>query len=811
MVPLLESISDDSHSTTTFKNLSNGTPMPSVDLTLTSRPRRLLYLADALYPPLSAHPEHPDIFLQRILQLAWTATIRSFSYTTTLYIGEQYHTGRCYVGEAARAFSGPTVQIHIDPHDAVRDLFAQSVETLASLRNTTVVANGISGIDRKEGGFNVTIVYERQPSNESCKARCETCCPIPIESPQSDSILSGLLLCICHSPDDKLHARLDLGDTGIDLQLVTSLLHSFNQALSSMDGSPAQTIGSLELCSSQDRDLIAGFTGTLAPPQDALLHDLGFRHVQISPDAQAVCSWNGNLTYRELEERTCRLAHWLVGEGVGPSIFVSCAFYKSTWAVVARLAVLMAGGAYVCVNGSDPPTYLNSVLERTRIKIMLTSAGDKDRFSSQVETVFEVSEASLSTLPMVYGPPASDVTPTDPCVVLFTSGSTGNPKAIVQEHRSYASALTDYLRVMEMGPHSRMFQFDAYAFDISNNDFLAPLMAGGCCCVPTVSLSIDALMNDMNALQANIMFVTPSVAIDIDPDRVPTLKIMCIGGEPVSDAVLSKWLHRVQVVNQYGMGEIASLCAYNRNLQIGRGAVVGRPATGAIWIVSPDNPEQLMLVGAVGELLVEGPHLSQGYLDHVSGKSENFLSTAPAWMAQLHPDRPNHRLYRSGDLGRWNHDETIELIGRKDSMLKLDGARVEAEQVEYVLRHNLMTGDAAIVDVLGVADGLGDPTLVVYLYLTSNPMNLESGPIEEMQFRPISDRHAVHTVTRSLSDAVSKNLPTYYIPSLYLLIDRVPRTKSNKTDRRKLHMLGQAYYMEHRGELRDITVWPEWE
>lgn len=316
--------------------------MPSVGLTLTSRPWRLLYLSDVLYPPLSAHAEHPDILLQRILQLAWTATIRSFAYTTTLYIGEQYHKGRCYVGEAAHAFSEPTVQIHIDPHDAVRDLLAQSVETLASLRNTTVVANGISGIDRKEGGFNVTIVYERQPLNESCKSRCETYCPIPIESPQSDSVLSGLLLYVRHSLDDKLHARLDLGDTDVDLQLVRCLLHSFNQALSSMDGSPAQTIGSLELCSSQDRDLIAGFTGTLAPPQDALLHDLCFRHVQTTPDAQAVCSWDGNLTYRELEEKTCCLAHWLVGEGVGPSVFVSCAFYKSTWAIVARLAVLVA-------------------------------------------------------------------------------------------------------------------------------------------------------------------------------------------------------------------------------------------------------------------------------------------------------------------------------------------------------------------------------------------------------------------------------------------------------------------------------------
>jgi non-ribosomal peptide synthetase component F len=99
-----------------------------------------------------------------------------------------------------------------------------------------------------------------------------------------------------------------------------------------------------------------------------------------------------------------------------------------------------------------------------------------------------------------------------------------------------------------------MFQFDAYAFDISNNDFLSTLIAGGCCCVPTTSLSMGALMCDLNTLQANMMFVTPSVAIDMDPALVPTLQVMCIGGEPVSDAVLAKWLNHVKVFNQYGMG-----------------------------------------------------------------------------------------------------------------------------------------------------------------------------------------------------------------------------------------------------------------
>jgi hypothetical protein len=116
-----------------------------------------------------------------------------------------------------------------------------------------------------------------------------------------------------------------------------------------------------------------------------------------------------------------------------------------------------------------------------------------------------------------------------------------------------------------------------------------------------------------------------------------------------------------------------------------------------------------------------------------------------------------------------------------------------------------------MVDVLGAADGVGDPILGVYLYLASNPMNLETGPVEEMQFRPITGRHAIYALTQTLSEAVRQSLPTYYVPSLFLLVDRVPRTKSKKTDRRKLHVLGQAYYMAHREELREITVWPEWD
>ncbi|GLI82061.1 hypothetical protein PoHVEF18_010461 [Penicillium ochrochloron] len=792
-------------------------PRSGVELVLNARWQSLLYLIEALDAPTAVKDEHFDVQLQRVLQLAWIVTVRAFASSTTIYVGQKYRKGQCFIGEANDCAES-TTQIHVDLYETLQNLFVQMIKSLDAITSTSSkYVNGFSKTVDTRAMFNTTIVYREQSIRGSengvkaCMNRCHACCPQSIAECLDEEVpLSGLQLDIQRTTNNHLVARLDGGITFNNLPLATSLLHSFNQALSSILSLPKQSIGTVELCSMHDRQQISTFTRSLAPTQDALLHDLCLRHSRTTPDALAVRSWDGDLTYFQLNDYVCRLAHWLSGKGVAPGVFVACTFYKSTWAIVARLAILMAGGAYLCVDARDPPPYLESVLERSHIQIMLTSEGFAQKYADRVDIHFEVSEESLLALPSFPDKPSSTVTPNDACVVLFTSGSTGNPKGIIQEHRSYASALTDYIRVMGMGPHSRLFQFDAYAFDISNNDLLAPLIAGGCCCVPTKSMTIPALMRDLDELEANIMFVTPSVAVEMDPDLVPTLKTMCIGGEPLSDTVLTKWRSRVRVINQYGMGEVASLCAYNPNLQLGRGAVVGRPASGAIWIVSPDTPDQLMPVGAVGELLIEGPHISRGYLDHVSGKSENFLTTPPTWMAQMHSDRPSHRFYRSGDLGRYNHDGTIELLGRKDTMLKLDGARVEAGQVEYVLRKHLSTGDVALVDVLGTVDGVSERIIGVYLYLANNPMNFEDGPVEDMQFRAIRERHAVSSLTQAMSNEVRQSLPRYYIPSLFLLIDRVPRTKSKKTDRRKLHILGQAYYMAHREELKDIIHWPEW-
>ncbi|KAJ7661569.1 hypothetical protein DFH06DRAFT_1399588, partial [Mycena polygramma] len=196
-------------------------------------------------------------------------------------------------------------------------------------------------------------------------------------------------------------------------------------------------------------------------------------------------------------------------------------------------------------------------------------------------------------------------------------------------------------------------------------------------------------------------------------------------------------------------------------------------------------------VGAMGEILIEGPHLARGYLDAVAAKPDvGFLARPPAWMQRVHPHRGPTRVYRSGDLGRYLPDGTVEHLGRKDTVLKLNGCRVDALEVECVLRRCLSDADAVVVDLLGAIGADEEPVLAAFLQVAGGP---PSGA--GMGIQTIDEEHAVYPLVRSMTAVVEAQLPQHIIPSLFLLVNRIPRTKSNKTDRRWLHVYGQDFYM----------------
>ncbi|KAJ5797150.1 uncharacterized protein N7518_005690 [Penicillium psychrosexuale] len=753
----------------------------SVDLPLTLCESHILEAANSQYleylDPELAH----GLDIESILVVCWLLVVHGFSPVRTMYL--EFHPGSnlCYIDGKCQGTDSHALGFSVGR--PLKDL----------VRDFCLIKAGINSSDPEEGWTS----DERNHLLTSA-VRYGGDHPNLEKAPLSanSKIPNPKLMLNVTNDNGKLHASLAFSSPEMSKEFATSLLHSLNKVVASIYHSPETSLGDLDLCSDLDLILLQKFTREVSDSHEILLHDMALEHARLTPDAPAICSWDGNFTYKELDNLTSRLALYLTGLGVGPEIFVLSCFEKSSLAIIARLAILKAGGAYISIDASDPPIFLDSVVSRVNAKIMLTSSEYASKYASLVSNVISITEDMLKELPT--GPLASTVQPHNACLILFTSGSTGQPKGIIQEHRSYATAIRDYNKVLGLGQHSRVFQFDDYAFDISNNDYLTALAAGGCCCVPTPEKSIAALIENINITNTNMSFLTPTIAVQLSPKDVPSLELLCIGGEPMSNDLLMKWGPHVKLVNQYGMGEAATFCAYNDNPKAGHNAVVGKSGSGAIWIANPSSSERPVPIGAVGEILIEGPHLARGYLDDLCQKPDvGFLSTVPRWIADLHPSRaPTSRIYRSGDLGRYRHDGTVEHMGRKDTLLKLNGGRVESTEVEYVLRKTLSPGDFTVVDMLGEIDGGDSPILVAFIYLLDNPANLLPGiSDQEMSFLPITNRVRVNSLVEAMQNEVYSTLPKHMMPSLFLLVDRIPRTRSNKLDRRKLHQIAQKWYM----------------
>ncbi|KAI0975299.1 hypothetical protein F4678DRAFT_457572 [Xylaria arbuscula] len=733
-----------------------------------------------------------DISYSTILKASWILTLQCFIVADVVcfkYSGpldpREYEESQPKTQKGRNKSSTVQYYTRIDPAESVWS-FLQRLDKSQLNINASVEGHNIGIADQRSSRHNCnTGIYLREADNDLKAADMEADVQLLV-GPSYKPI--QLVYSLSHTSTN----------------MATSILRTFQQIHSQVIASSSQTLlREIDACARYDLKKIQGWTTMDPTPVDSCLHDLILKQCALRQNETAICSWDGNLTYKELDDLSLRLANLLMELGVGPETFVLSCFEKSTWAIVARLAILRAGGAYISVFASDPPVYLESVIARTKTRILLTDSSHVDRFRGIVPTLLELSSEWLRSLP-AGSQTCETVGPDSACLVLFTSGSTGTPKGIIQSHKAYASAIKNYARDLQLDSSTRFFQFDDYAFDISNLEFLVPLILGGTCCVPGPMKTIHDLTREINTMAADTIFLTPTVAIKLEPQDIPQLKNLCVGGEPLPKDLVSKWKNSTtKLINQYGMGEVAICCALNTNIDPIGGAKVGRPSTGTIWLVDPSSPNKLMPIGAVGEILVEGPHLSRGYLDDTAIRrtEAGFLKTIPPWLVKMHPSRTHTQIYRSGDLGRLNHDGTITYLGRKDTILKLDGCRIDALEVEHQAKKCLSDNDNIVVDLLGIINGQDEPTLTALIYLDDHP---DSTPPKANAMPLLKDATTDsfgREKVEEIQDSIAQSLPHYMMPTTFVLMSWLPRTASKKVDRKKIHMLGQLFYfsqLEHR-------------
>lgn len=554
---------------------------------------------------------------------------------------------------------------------------------------------------------------------------------------------------------------------------------------------PDATIEDCIRPTTSDLDQIWGWNHLLPPSYDFCMHDMIAEQAQKSPDKVAISSWDGSLTYAQIERYSTLLACSLKEIGVELHDVLPVCFEKSKWTIVAVLAVMKSGATFVLLDPTLPVARLQNMVEQVGAKIMLTSSKQHDLSTSvmpdgkllvvEAETFPPLSKAQITG--KLTAVPSSAL-----MYIIFTSGSTGMPKGVKISHTTYTSSAIPRAKAVGYTENSRVLDFASYAFDVSIDSMLLTLGNGGCLCIPSDQDRLNDINGAMRRMQVNYAGLTPSVARILDSDVIASLSGLGLGGEASSARDVTLWGEATRIIIGYGPCECTIGCTVNSSAATGRDYVSIGPGNGAaIWIANADDHNLLMPVGAVGELLVEGPIVGQGYLNDPDKTAAAFVED-PQWLIAGHKGYSGRlgRLYKTGDLGKYDPDGSggIVFVGRKDTQVKLRGQRVELGEIESQLKARLPSESSVIAELIVPLGSGGQPTVVVFVALHSAKGHEHTDLRSE---RLLGEQR--ETLSKADAD-LAKVLPRYMIPTAYIPVNYIPALISGKTDRKRLREFG---------------------
>ncbi|HEU4881856.1 MAG TPA: amino acid adenylation domain-containing protein [Longimicrobium sp.] len=493
-------------------------------------------------------------------------------------------------------------------------------------------------------------------------------------------------------------------------------------------------------------------------PGDACVHALFEAQVRRAPEAEAVVCEGARLTYAELNAAANRLARRLRAAGVGPEARVGVMLERSAELVVALLAVLKAGGAYLPLDPALPAARRAALAADAGAAVLVTREPALEGFAGTIVSPAEAEGEDGSDL-------ALDVPAAALAYVIYTSGSTGTPKGVGVAHAQAAAHFRAAAAAFGLTPADRVLQFAAVGFDVSLEQTLAPLVTGACVVVRGNEVPTP-LELARQAAEQGMTVINPPTAywhqLAADPEALAllarTVRLVIAGGEAMIPAAAREWsagpAAGVRLLNAYGPTETVVTCtAYDVPATLPDGAAhvpVGRPLAGRTAYVLDGTGEPAPL-GVPGELCIGGT-LARGYLGRPA-------ATAQAFVPDPFSATPGARMYRTGDRARWLAAGELEFLGRRDFQVKVRGYRIEPGEIEARLAEHPEVREAV---VLAREDEPGDRRLVAYV---------------------VGGQAASAEALRAHLGAA---LPAYMVPAAFVRLDAFPLTPTGKLDRRAL-------------------------
>ncbi|WCM63689.1 non-ribosomal peptide synthetase [Paenibacillus polymyxa] len=488
-------------------------------------------------------------------------------------------------------------------------------------------------------------------------------------------------------------------------------------------------------------------------PKDKTIHGLFEELVQFSPDRIAVVDGGTKLTYRELNERANCWAQNLLALGVMSQEPIGLMAERSAAAVIGMLGILKAGGAYLPIDPSYPDKRIRSMLEGGNVRFLLTEAPERVKGMAYSGIAFHLLDVPQITSWSPYPLPS----PKGLAYIMYTSGSTGEPKGVMVEHRNVIRLVrsTNYVTFEN---DDRILLTGNLAFDACTFEIWGALLNGlQLHIVPeNIILDSDLLADVIRKNNITMMWLTSPLFnqhAQHNPCMFASLKQLLIGGDVLSPPHIRTVKHycpELKLINGYGPTENTTFsCCFLIEDDDYFNIPIGRPiANSNVYIL--DKQLQLQPLGVPGEIAVGGDGIARGYLNHMQLTKDKFI---------MNPFNPNERIYLTGDMGRWLPNGSIEYLGRIDHQVKIRGYRIELGEIEKQLLNHWAVNEAFVIAVDGK-----DHQKYLCAYVASN---VALAPLE-------------------LKDHLALRLPDYMIPSCYIMVERMPLNSNGKIDWRAL-------------------------
>ncbi|OQE15219.1 hypothetical protein PENFLA_c033G04040 [Penicillium flavigenum] len=554
------------------------------------------------------------------------------------------------------------------------------------------------------------------------------------------------------------------------------ILQQFCHVVETIFSNPRLPIKFFSLLESEELDFLLQWNDE--QPQPTTLHDQFELTAQKHSSRVAINFQNEQLlTYAELNERANRMANFLSERGVTTGDLVPLLLEKSPFMIIAILALFKLGAAYVPLSPENPVERNEFIVRDVGARIVLSETEHATFFSFKDISVILIDRAKLCAYSKEK--PEIEISPSDPAYILYTSGSTGQPKGVTVSHGACAAAMRSIIDFENKRDEPfRALQFSNYVFDVSLYDFFVTLHSGGTLCIAPSDRLLGDLAGAISEMNVNHVFLTPTVARLLDPTDVPGLESMTVGGEQLTRDVIETWAPVLTLRNGYGPTEASVLVTMKEVTVDTTGGNIGRPLSSVGAVILEANGEQPLPYGAVGELCFWGPQLAEGYFKKPELTAGAFMQT------NLGGGR---RLYRTGDLARYLPGGDIECLGRKDDQVKVNGHRIELGEIEQAI---LQTGE--------VTD------CVLTVWKQNNTAHLVANAV----FYPVDQEVDILSpdIFAEETQRLKKKLhglAHYMVPKFLLPLPFVPRMPSGKADRKQLKARVQSL---SQGELAKYSL-----